>query len=295
MRKITRTVYGAHLQSNLMLGLQHTLPEYGTMNRRFNIHADAALQPNDDPSIGYYTIGYGGHRISTGADMIPINEPIEHAATDVCCFKPLPFILRDVDDDLTIAKRQEYGLRTEITVNGQRKIAYYAKRIKKAGVQANMFLTDMEGGVQNHTPFIPTISNLEPTPLTPSEITNIITASGEYVSASAVINIEFDSFDAEELRNVARVLHGDERYAIVSEIAICSGVDRVVSGVSVGNNSINYNEIIGCQPVAFISTDAKSMANSDAGFTITTDVGITEPTFVSRNAPTINLVPQVGT
>ena len=196
-----------------------------------------------------------------------------------------------MEDDLTIAQRAFYCLRTEIQLNGQRYIAYYGKRIVKTGLKTNMFLTDVEGGIQNHTPFVPNTTNLEPVPLTPSQQTNIIEASGEYTSASAVITIDFNSFDAEELRNVAMILHGDERYAIVSEIALCSGADRVVSGVSVGNNTINYNEVIGCQPVAFISSDAKSMVNSDAGFTITTDVGITEPLFVDQSTPSVAIMP----
>ena len=90
MRNIARTVYGAALQTNLMMGLTHTWPELSTMNYRFGIHPEAALQPTDNPALGYYTIGYGGHRMATGADMIPISEPVEHASTDVSCFKPLP-------------------------------------------------------------------------------------------------------------------------------------------------------------------------------------------------------------
>lgn len=283
MRIITRTVFGAEVQSNLMLGLQHTWSEYGTMNKRFEVQEEALLKPNDTVSLGYYTIGYGGHRMYLGADMIAVTEAVEHAATDVACFKPLPFVLLPLTEDLTIAERANYCLRSIVDIQGVLHVAYYGKRLDKSGLKATAMISNMEGGIQENKPFIPDNSNLKPKPLKPHGGDQVISASGEYVSASAILTIDFGERDAEHLRNVATILFNHEKYAIVSEIALCSGVDRVVSGQSVGGNTISYNEVIGCQPMAYITTGARSMVEADAGFKIVTDVGITEPLFIDQS------------
>lgn len=70
-------------------------------------------------------------------------------------------------------------------------------------------------------------------------------------------------------------MYNDDRYAIISEIALCSGVDRTVNGVFNGVNS-SYVEAIGVQCVSYISSMfmAKFMGGS---FSVEMDVGSTEP------------------
>lgn len=279
MRIITRTVFGAAMQTAQYLGKAYQVQENSTLNQKFGIQANTFPANDERHAVKYFCIGNGGHRAITGADGISYTTPNNHAATDGACFNHLPFVLREVANDLTVEQRAQYGLRRIETHNGLQYVAYYAKRLVLDNVNVNLQKTTVEGNNQTTNPFVPTAANLSPTPLGEQATnTEVVTASGEYVSGSAVVTINFNQADADELREVARVLYGDEKYAVISEIALLGGVDRTVTGSGAGSSSINYLEVIAAQVTTFISTYYQlNMQNN--GFTFTADVGIAEPLF----------------
>lgn len=279
MRTITRTIYGAAMNSALYLGKGYIPPEHARLNMKFGIQATTSPDTDLRHAMQYYCIGNGGHRVVSGADGIAHTSPNNHLATDAACFNHVPFVLREVTDDLSIEERARYALRRQETHNGREYFAYYAKRIDLDQVVINHRQTSVVEGSETTRAFTPTSANLNPRPLEDSQTqTNVITASGDYVSASAVIEIPFNRRDADEFRNVARILYGDERYAVISEIAMVAGIDRTVTGPGPGNTNINYTEALDVIVTTFISTYYQlNMQNN--GFTFTADVGITEPLF----------------
>lgn len=280
MRNVTRTVYGAAMQTAQYLGKSYRVQENSTLNEKFGIEANAAPSDEEQHAVQYFAIGNGGHRAVTGADGIAYTTPNNHAATDAACFNHIPFVLREVSNDLSVEQRAQYGLRRLETHNGKQYVAYYAKRMSLDNVNVNLSKTKIDGSNQSTVPFEPTAANLSPTPIgDDTSDDNVIVASGEYVSGSAVVTINFNQADVEELREVARVLYGDEKYAVISEVALIGGVDRTTTGAGAGNTSVNYLEVIAAQITTFISAYYQlNMQNN--GFTFTADVGITEPLFV---------------
>tara|TARA_B100000700_G_scaffold208593_1_gene229309 strand:- start:58971 stop:59828 length:858 start_codon:yes stop_codon:yes gene_type:complete len=281
MRIVTRTVYGAAMSTAQYLRLPYTPKESSTLNEKFGIAANELPGEEDLYGVRYFAIGDGGHSAVTGADGKPYISPNNHAATDAACFNHVPFVLREISDDLTVEERKKYGLRKKETHGGREYFAYYLKRLDVENVRINMQKTVATDGSQTTQPFTPTSANLNPQPMSETDLeSNVIQSSGEYVAANAVVTIDFNAADAEELRNVARIIYGAEHHAIISEIALVGAVDRTTTGPGPGNQTIQYREAIGTQVVTHI-TSYYQMNMQNNGFTFTADVGGTEPLFTA--------------
>jgi len=278
MKTITRTVYGAYLQTCMLLNLPFSMASNSTLNEKFGVESGTAPTSDVLPKVGYFAIGNGGHSFSVGINNITKNEVVQHRARDAALFNHLPFVLREPADDLTAAERAKYGLRREETYNGVRYIAYYLKRMELSDVVAEMQYKVVEDDeTETTTPFTPTSADLSPTPQVLSS-TGVNTTTGDYLTATAKVLIDFTSDDVVELQNVANVIYGDPDYAMVSEIALVSGVDKVVSVTNTGIGTFNFKEVIAAQVCSFVAALYSASMNNE-GFEIVLDVGATEPLF----------------
>ncbi len=132
-------------------------------------------------------------------------------------------------------------------------------------------------GVSNTVAFIPDSSNLNPTP-PPLDNSGVNVVSGDYVTATARVGLVFTEADINELLNVAEVLYEDDDYAIISEIGLCSGLDKLVTATGANNTSFNFQEAIAVQVVSHINTFLQ-LKFTNTGTTVLLDVGATEPLF----------------
>jgi hypothetical protein len=274
---VTRTLYGAAVQTSLLLGLPFSFPEFTTLNQHLSIQRDTVPATTDRPSLGYYVWGNKGHAMIVGADNIPLNEVVQHRATDAGLYGQLPFVLRETNQDLTATERVKYVLRRQETRNGVAYYAYYGRRLDKSNLTVNMYLTEVQDGVANTTPFVPKQSNLTPTPQQMSNTaTNLINA--DYVSARARMLLAMTETEVAEMLNVAKVIYDDERYAIVSEIGMCTGVDKNINAPAFGGGSFQFAEVIGCQIAAHVAV-FNPLLQTNTGVKIEMDVGVNEPLY----------------
>lgn len=277
MENITRTIFGSYLQTCHLLGLPFSMRANTTLNEKFGIQSGIAPDVVEIPRMRYYAIGNGGHRMTAGGDGLSKPEPIQHRATDAACFNHIPFVLREPDADLSLSQRANYGLRREETHNSVRYIAYYLKRIPMGGVNPAMEYKAVANGETTTTPFVPNSANLNPTPPSLSESgVNVVT--GDYTTSTAKLTLSLTAEDVAELLNVANILYQDDGYAIISEIALVSGVDKVVTSPSVGATTINFNDVIAAQVVSHINAFFP-VKFSNNGTEIIVDVGASEPLF----------------
>jgi hypothetical protein len=277
MEFITRTAYGSFLQTCTLLGLQFITKPSTTLNQKFNIQAETLPNINDVPRLRYWGIGNGGHETVAGADATPLIKPVQHVATDAASFKHLPFVLREVSNDLTAAERNKYALRREEVHGTLRYFAYYLRRIDLTGVIPTMEYKTVVDGTVTAVPFVPDSSNLNPVPqqLTPEGV-NLV--DGDYVTASAKITLPLTKWDMDELKAVARIKFGSEDYAIISEVCLVTGVDKIVETTTTGNATINFNEVISAQVLTHLN-EFVSAKFSNNGTEMILDVGATEPMF----------------
>ena len=275
MNTISRTIYSSYLQSVMLLKTAFEMKPNTTLNELFGIQNGIA--PAVTPSLGYFAIGNGGHKITVGTNNIPKTDPIQHKGTDAALYNHLPFVLREIANDISVTERANYALRRQETHNGRQYIAYYLKRLPLTDVIPDMEYITTANGIQNVAAFVPNNANLNPVPPVLSN-TGVNLVSGDYVAASAKINIILSAADVTELLNVATVLYGDPGFAIISEVALCSGVDKVVQSPADGNTMISFNDAIAVQVLSYISAFFPLQFNNN-GTAMMLDLGASVPLF----------------
>jgi hypothetical protein len=269
MTTITRTVMGSAIQTAQYFGKAHSILENSTLNEKFNIFQATLPNETEYHEASYIVIGDKGHTGTLASNNRFITKDVKHRRTDAALYNHIPFVIREIDNDLTIAERANYRLRV-VSVRAEDNktyVHYYAKRIDLSGSAVNVQKKNLETG--ETIPWIPTSANLNPVIPENFESTN------EIISSSMVLPIEFTANDVDELRNVARIMYGSEDEALVSEFGIVSGVDRVLTGVSTGNQSINYTEVIAAQIVLHITSYYNASQHND-GFSLIIDGGVAE-------------------
>jgi len=275
MENITRTIYSSYLQTSLLMGLPFTVMPNTTLNEKFGVQSGIVPAVDAIPTMQYFAIGNGGHRMSVGANGLTKTEPVQHRGTDAALYNHIPFVLRDIANDIDATERAKYALRRKEVHNGVNYIAYYLKRLPLSGVIADMEFISVANGVQSVSAFEANSLNLNPVPPDLSS-TGVNIVTGDYVAASAKITIQLTSTEVDELLNVASVLYDDSSFAIISEIALCSGMDKTVQSPANNNLTINFNEAIAVQVSSFINTFF-ALEFTNNGCEISLDCGATEP------------------
>lgn len=275
---IVRTVYGAHLQTCQLMGIPFTVPTSSTLNEKFNI-STGVLTSSDMPRMRYVAIGNGGHRMkATGSGSLQVPEPIQHRTTDAALYSHIPFALRPVADDLSPAVRARYALRRAETHNGDNYFAYYLRRMDLTSVTSQMEYKAVTAGGITTTIFQPDSDNLSPVPPVINSGGTVVT-SGDYVTASARVSFILDVTDVQEILRACEVIYGSEDYGIISEIALCSGVDKMVQSFDAGGGTFNFNDVMAAQIVSHISS-FHALRFTSNGVNTLFDVGATEPLFL---------------
>lgn len=291
MQKIIPTQLANFLQVTSYLGLPFEKVPNTTLNQKFDIQPSAIIPPGAMPSLQCYVIGIGGHTYTQATGKIPLSQGIDHSSADFGLYDHLPFVLRAMNNDLSVEERQRYCLRSIIPIDGVNWIGYRGKRLPKDNLKVRMTKRTVVDGQTQIDDFVPTEKNLSPVP---PEIPNegVATTSGEYLATSSILPMPFTEKDVQELYNVAKIIYGDERYAVLSEFGFCTGVNAQVS-INTPGGAVTFNEVIGCQISAIISSHYELIYNSK-GFDFSLEVGAVQPllgtntrstTFLSLSAP----------
>lgn len=274
-RIITRTINGTRILAALQQGKPYTHVPNTTLNEALGIHAGTMPTDGDTPHVRYYCIGVKGHINRVGADGGHYTQARQHSPDDFGLYQQIPFLLRPTSEDLSPAERVNYGLRKIITINGENYIAYYLKRLTISADPVKMLHNTVVDGVTTTVPFVPTNANLHPQPIDP-EAVNVVSTNGTYLTTSAMIDLLFDANDVAELKEVARIMFGDEVRALISEIGLVAGSDRTLSITDPGYSAFNMNEVVMAQIVTHI-TGLWPVAFTSEGFRYGLDLGGNEP------------------
>jgi hypothetical protein len=235
-----------------------------------SIQAGVAPATGIIPAVKYYAVGNGGHSFQTAAG-IPFIQPIPHDPKDAGLYSQLPFVLAPIAQDITTQQQANYGLRKQVTYSGSDYYAYYLRRLDLSDTAVAMQLASINSGVTTTTEFVPGPANLHPTaPTLSNNGSNDLTST--FVQASAQVPFALSQWECQQLLNVASIMFGNENLAIISEMALCSGVDKTVSTPGGGS----FNEVIACQIVAHIPA-FHAIPFTSTGLTGTLDLGTNEP------------------
>lgn len=268
-----RTIYGNGLQTAMFNNKEHEILTNTTLNEKFQVLATD--KPDEMPTLSYYAIGRGGHENYSGSDGQPLVKSRPHRARDAALFKHLPFVMRELDNDLDANERNNYAIRTVENFGSTDYYCYYLKRVPAASQALRYEHTIVTDGNTETVVFQPTPADLNPTPVSiPAE--GVTPGTGETLSVSTTFEIDFNATDSENLKQVCRIRHNDEQYATVSEIAICSGQDFGINIQPQTGNPYVMKESRGVQVAIFISC-MYPMAFANNGFNLKIDLGASEP------------------
>ena len=318
-RIVTRTAVGASIQTSRGLGLKHNIQDFTTLNQAINERTIVANLPepitsgmevlpaydyqtdSDLLSSQYLCIGNGGHKVivggntngtgganpspnpnvGTSTNAIPFTIPVDHMATDTGLYNMIPFLGRPVSKGLSISERRDYGLRRTIMLNGELWEFYFARKLKRDRLTPTINITHVVDGESSTSEFVPTINNLKP--VHPTEDTSY---NGSYASVTVPVEVVWNEKQIQDIRDACRVLYGTENVAIISEISICSGVEKPItqkypnSGpqtpVNVATNT--FFEAVACQVVMHITTYIP-INFSEREYKLEMDFGATEPLY----------------
>lgn len=274
MDQITPTIYGSYLQTVQYLKRPYVSHPNSTLNEKFQIHTDVVLNANEIPHLQYIAIGNKGHQFTTGADGVPLINVLPHQPTDAALYGHLPFVLRILSNDLTPEERANYRMRVIETYNGSLYAAYYLKKIDYTTTIPQMEIREIDDGVITASPFIPDVTNLNPLPvsLPPG---GVFVSSGNSVAVTAKLPFVMNAWEINELLNACIIKYGDDRYALISEIGLVSGVEKTVMG-EFGGVITGYTEAISAQICAHIAT-SYAAKYSNSGINVLLDVGAVNP------------------
>lgn len=286
MQKIVPTQLSNYLQVSSFLDTPFQQFEDTTLNQKFDIQASALLPPGSRPALKFYTIGIGGHGYTMGPNSIPLSQVIDHSSGDAGLYRHLPFVLRPINDDLTAGERSRYCLRKIVEVDGTNYVAYYGKRLNMTGVIPKMTKRTIVDDQTVIEEYVYTEANLSPTP---PEIPNTgaVTTSNEYLATSAIIPMPFTEADVAELYNVAEILFGDRRMAVISEFGFCTAVDADVS-INTPAGAVTFKETI-CAQIATIISGHYEMIYNSKGFDFNLEVGAVQPLLATNQIPTMTM------
>lgn len=286
MQSSQRTAIGAYLQTTNLLGLNYKILDHTTLNEKFRTYAARGINQSTKefsgtPAIRYMAIGNGGHDITTsgsGANTANIGRPtpVPHKPKDTGLYSYLPFVLKLASDgDLTPTERSKYRMRVIESHGGETYIAYYLKVLDLTNTSPTIEKRTIADGNINTQSYEFTIDNLDPQkPIINTG--NSISSIKSYAVATAKVEINLNSDDITNLKAACEIKYGDENYAIISEVALCSGDDDDIEAVSSGTvPTPAYKEAIGVQIFSFINTFYSAPFNN-SGINLNIELGSVE-------------------
>lgn len=228
-----------------------------TLNTKHGVLAN--IVPNADPKLRYFTIGNGGKYNVDGTNL---SEPYDVKPTNMDLYNYLPIRCVPITQGLSETEREPYRMRYEYTApDGQVYEAWRAKVITFNDNQVQYSQIDATTGESE--PYTIDTGDLNPTPPTTSN-------SGQSTDTDSEISVQvsttFTLTGAEITEVVGVIYNGDLRYAMISEIGVCSGVDQTNITEDSAGNPLTYTEAVMLQTNIHYTFDGVSMASPEATF-----------------------------
>lgn len=273
---VTRTIYSAHLSTCKLLNKPFTILPNSTLNQKYSLYQDEVPNSNEYPKLGYIGIGNKGSSYEVTSTGYVLTTPIPHSPRHASLYNQIPFLIRPIDDDISSTERAKYRLRVPISLNNNTYIAYYLRTLDLTSVTPVVQIRNVNNGVITTNTFTPTTGDLAPVAPNLNNI-NLNDPSGDYLVSTVLVNFTLSATDITNIREACQLLYGDQRYAVINEIALVTGVDKILSGIAGSNGSINYTETIAAQVASFISSEMYILTENNQELSIQLDLGSVEP------------------
>ena len=278
METIVRSIYASHLANCMMMRRPFSVLPNSTLNQKFNLFKDELPASNEYPVLGYLGIGNKGATYEVTDTGFILTTPVRHLPRDASLYNFIPFLIRDINNDISSTERTKYRLRVPITIGNTTYVAYYLRALSLSNLVPSVELRNVDDENITTNSFTPTQSDLAPNHPNLGN-TNLNTANGDYLVATSKVNFVLNQSDIQEIMDACTILFGDPRYAVINEIAIVSGIDKILQGTFGGATS-NYTEVVAAQCATFIA-QYHALTSNSTKVEIELDIGAVEPLLVS--------------
>lgn len=273
MENITRTIFSAHLTTCKLLNRPFSVLPNSTLNQKFNLFPNELPAINEYPVLGYIGIGNKGANYEVTPTGYVLTTPLPHLPRHASLYNFIPFIVRDINNDISSTERLRYRLRVPINIDGTTYVAYYLRALQLQDIIPTVELRNVDGENITTSSFSPTVSDLAPTPPELNN-NNLNNPNGDYLVSTAKVDFTLSQTDIQEIIDACNILYGDPRYAVINEIALCTGLDKILQG-TFGSTTSNYNEVIASQVATYIS-QYHALTNNTTQVQIQLDIGSVE-------------------
>lgn len=275
METVTPTISAAHLQTCKLMNKPFTVLPNSTLNQKFNLFPEETVGTNEYPSLGYLAIGNKGATYEIAPGGFLLTDPIPHLPHHASPYNMIPFVVRPADDDLTASERMKYRMRVPMTTTGgQNIVAYYLMPLDLTNTTPQVEIRNVNDGVITTAPFVHALSDLNPAHPVISNV-DLNNPNGDYLVSTAKTVFTLDQGQISNIMEACNILYGDPRYAVINEVALVTGKDKVLQGIF-GGIATNYTEVVVAQVAAFIA-QSHVLTASTREVTIGLNVGSVEP------------------
>lgn len=210
-----------------------------TLNTKYNVFPNLTDIVTDAPPLAYFGIGIWGF-YNTG-DRTQC-KPYLPKPEELDLYEPIPFRCVPIDEDLSTAERNQYRMRVEKSIGGNRYWCYYLKKLEILDNSSQVIRIDPTTGLE--LPYEFSADYLYPKPTIAEDsgvqdgaLTEVVVRK----RARAVIT-------GSEIYEAINVLYdGDLTMAKVSEWGLYSGIDHQVTGYDAAGVGFQYTESIYAQ------------------------------------------------
>lgn len=201
-------------------GREVTVDRNTTLNEKYNILPNERPKAGEFPTINYIGIGMGGI-----GDTVKLAY---HSSIDASLFEPIPFICRELDNDLSPSDRLKYRMRVLKTIDGEEYAFYYLRRLPTTSdrIEIKKLVKDSSTAAT-----IVDIDSDDPTILSPvPKFTGELDLTKtEFYVVDSNINFNLTIEDKLEIKNAYRILYNTDEIPPITEIGIFYGSDQVSS------------------------------------------------------------------
>lgn len=287
---VTNTAYGNLIAKCCITGQTLTLPEYTTLNERYNVLAETSIGVKNgrDFYLKYFTLGIRGSNCigtnSLGVSQMKVNQ---HQPTDANLFTPIPIAARPLSSDFNEMMRSQLRMRVVEIIDGTPIAFYYAKLINFNNYNPSVQQIERDvNGNEVANPYIPNRDSLfdpQPRPFTSQGTTPI---SDTYINSSAILDCTLHQTDLAELQNACKLKFGDASLASPNEVGLCYGIDVQADGQIGGGAVVRYTEAMSLVIAHFITERDGRSAVSNTQINLAFDHGASEPMLLHQNSTT---------
>ena len=278
MDSVIRSIYSAHLQTCKSLKRPFTILPNSTLNQKFNLFPNEVPGLNEYPVLGYLGIGNKGATYDVTTSGYVLTTPQPHLPRHASLYNFIPFVIRDITNDLNSTERLKYRLRVPVAIGGNQYVAYYLRTLAIDDIIPAVELRNVNNGIITTNSSSPALSDLSPVPPDLSNV-NLNNPNGDYLVSTAKVTFILNQQDINEILQACDIMFGDARYAVINEIAMVHGVDKVLRG-TFGNTVSNYTDVISAQVAAFLS-QYHALTPNTTQVQIELDIGSVEPLLIN--------------